>query len=41
MEDGFDNEILEGSPSSVDLRRFEPPCRKMIRGGRVLGRWSC
>jgi hypothetical protein len=25
MEQVFDNERLEGRPSSVDLRRFEPP----------------
>jgi hypothetical protein len=25
MEKGFDNRRLEGRPSLVDLRRFEPP----------------
>jgi len=41
MEKGFDNEILEGRPSSVNLRRFESPWGKRIKGRRVLGRWSC
>jgi hypothetical protein len=40
MEEGFDNGRLEGRPSLVDLRRFEPPRGKRLRRGRVLGRWS-
>jgi hypothetical protein len=40
VEEGFDNGRLEGRPSSVDLRRFEPPWGKRLRRGRVLGRWS-
>jgi hypothetical protein len=40
MEEGFDNQRLEGRPSSVDLRLFEPPSGKRLSGGRVLGRWS-
>jgi hypothetical protein len=40
VEKGFDNERLEGRPSSVDLRRFEPPWGKRLKGRRVLGRWS-
>jgi hypothetical protein len=40
LKEGFDNKRLEGRPSLVYLIRFEPPKGKMIRRGRVLGRWS-
>jgi len=38
MEEGFDNERLEGRSSLVDLRRLEPPMGKRLGKGRVLGR---
>jgi hypothetical protein len=39
VEEGFENGRLEGRPSSVDLRRFEPPRGKRIKRRRVMGRW--
>jgi len=36
----FDNDRLEGRPSLVNLRRFEPPWGKNIKGRRVMGMWN-
>jgi hypothetical protein len=37
VEEGFDNGVLDGRPSSVGLRRFDPPRGKWIRGGGGKG----
>jgi hypothetical protein len=41
VEKGFDNGRLLRRPSLVNIRRFEPPLGKTLKGRRVLGRWSC
>jgi hypothetical protein len=40
LEKGFDNGRLERRPSSVNLRRFESPWGKSLKGRQILGRWS-
>jgi hypothetical protein len=40
VEKGFDNGRLERRPSSVNLRRFESPWGKSLKGRWILGRWS-
>jgi hypothetical protein len=40
VEKGFDNMRHEGRPSSVNLRRFEPPWGESIKRRWILGGWS-
>jgi hypothetical protein len=40
MENGFDNEWLKRSHSSVNLRRFESPRGKSINWRWIMRRWS-
>jgi len=40
LEKGFDNEILERRPSSVNLRRLESSRGKSLMGRWIMGWWS-